>query len=800
MKLTRYDLISRSIFIGYACLLAYWFTALLSAHPLASEDLPAHIALIERLQEQLLSGRIFFYDTAWFGGWPAFQFYGFAAHLFIAIVALPLSLFTENSVLLATHLSLFVALAVLPISISYCATALLNDGLSKYPTLHNPLRIVISVFSCTLAFWFLNHDEQFYGLGAGAALFVGLFSQTFAWHLLLLYLGVLLRAISETRHISLTILVALLIITHPLTAIYAISCGLIIAIWHPRVRKKFLYSHLFGLGLISFWLFPFLALSKHYTLPDPFPAGGDILALVSRYPLPNLIELFSNEGAGAFTKFNIIFIVLPILLLIPFFNREVRRSKLLLTLLVGVIILTVFFSSALITASIPLGLHYYRFQAYAVLTLLCVAAAVPALCSVSRDRKQRSIVINRPMLILWVGLALLGLVSTLQFSTLEQKNADQANKHLPLVAHQKVLDTLKNGGQRVLFEHYNNYRRYPYLASNDLFSQLHAKTSLETLNGLFIESSLAYRMPIATAAKLGADTYHSYLVFSESYDLTREEQIEQLRELGVSQIVVGTEKFRNSLQPFIEKNPTQIGPYTIVKLLGVNSAIAQTTKKTTIGYIDKSGTLPFYFLEFYFYSRSALYKSFDLIDLTEQKNIPPRVTTILLNGKINDNTLKNNAVIQIREPQAQFSHYTRNYQPQRTIIRYQRLAKHLDQHLKLPAPTSLENQQTDSTPEFSWQTKNQSFELANLRKGELIKVNYNYFPLWRCSGGTLYRGSAERMFFLPTAEQAICTYSIRYAPGFWLGCLVSLLSIGGLIFSSIKLRQQQQGHSNLELD
>ena len=791
MQINRNTAATWSIFTAYACLIVYQFPTLLSAAPLASEDLPAHISLIERLKEHLLSGRIFFYDTAWFGGWPAFQFYGFAPHLLIAIFSIPLGLFSTNSVELATNLSLFLLLATLPISISYCANAFLNDGSNRYSTIKRELSLIVQIFSCSLAIWFLHHDEQFYGIGAGAAIFVGLLTQTFAWHLLLLYLGTLLRSLSDNSKIlrGSALIFAMLLLTHPLTAIYALSCGMIVAIWFPRIRASFILSHIISLGLTAFWLLPFISLSKSYTLPDPFPPGGDLLAILARYPLTDLFGLMIKDGVWALSKINIWFVILPLLLVIPFFSREVRRNKLLLPVLLGVIILSVVFSSSFIASSIPLGLHYYRFQAYTVLLIICLASVVPALCSITRDRQQRAVILSRPKGVFWLALAVIGILSTLNLPTLEQKNAEQANKHLPLRVHQEILNELSKNEGRVFFEHFNNYRRFPYLASHQLFSELHSATKRETLNGLFIESSIAYRMPVATTTRLGAETYHSYLVFSDSYDLDATGLVTQLIDLGVSQLVLGSEKIINNLGPFT-KDIKQLNPYTIVSLKNADPAVLSTPSRTTLGYIDESGSLPFYLLEFYFYSRSELYKNFELIDLTKQSTIPSSIKTVLIHGD-SGNLKNNNGAIEripISAPDSIFSHYKRSYPLPRTILRFNNLAKHLDSMLKLdPSPNINTKNQTNAR--FSWQQDKQRFELNNLTQGEFLRINYNYFPLWQCDGGSLYRGSAERMYFLAEEAKAICNYSIRNSGSFWLGMLISIISALLFVFGA-KLRTQ----------
>ena len=99
-------------------------------------------------------------------------------------------------------------------------------------------KVALASIVSALTFWFLNHDHQWYGIGAAAPLNIGLFSQVFGWHFFLLHLGALVRFLKEDsgRQFALTsVFFAALFVSHTLTAVY--SC-LLYTSPSPRDRTR----------------------------------------------------------------------------------------------------------------------------------------------------------------------------------------------------------------------------------------------------------------------------------------------------------------------------------------------------------------------------------------------------------------------------------------------------------------------------------------------------------------------------------------------------------------------------------
>lgn len=139
-------------------------------------------------------------------------------------------------------------------------------------------------------------------------------------------------------------------------------------------------------------------------------------------------------------------------------------------------------------------------------------------------------------------------------------------------------------------------------------------------------------------------------------------------------------------------------------------------------------------------------------------------------------------IVQFQEPRTPFSHYTRFYPIIPTIDRYPALESYLDGNLQLPNRIAQFYSKKLSTEEeipvdLIWHPKAQEFHLRGLTPGETMRINYSYFPLFKSSDGTLYRGSGERIFFVPDKTEATISYSIRNDRGVWLGWLTTVISV-----------------------
>ncbi len=788
MQQSKSNLFPIALFAAFFLITALRYQFLLSGQTVPSEDLAGHIALISQLREQLLSGRLFFYDASWFTGWPAYQFYGFLSHLLLATISFPLQLFSDTPVSLGVHLSILMGLAVLPVSLYFCSSTFVALALTDQQKAYRRIRSLLVLSCCFLAFWWLNHDEQFFGIGAGSVLYVGLLPQLFAWHLLLLYFGTLLRLLREPtrgRAVALGLSLTCLILTHPLTAIFASSIGFLAFLWRRKRRGILTVVHLVGIGLAGFWLAPFLAFASEFTLADVYPAQDDLLRFFFRYPLPELWNELKVEGLKTVAKVNLSYLLFWGLFALLFVHPEPRRCRPLIQSFFLFTALSVILSSDFVAANVPLGIHYYRFQGYLVLMFLCLLATVPALTSIKRDRHQRSVEVQLWSQLIWLAILLAATVSAARLGPLEQQRVAQSTAQSHFSDLDQVVSYLADHPVqgRIFVEHLNDYQKFPYLSCHYLISELPEKAQREVVNGLFIESSLAYRMPVVAATMLNASTYHSFLVFSSKYQPENELKVQQMRDLGVSHIVVGTDSLYASLKPFEVEPTVSFGPYRVVQISKeVENKISRDDRQL-VGYFDPNQELPFAYLEFYFYARPQLYTEYALLKLESLDEIPPEIKQLLIVGvdAPSANVPNGIAVHMLHSPRQELNHYTRSYSAIKTIPRYRALETYLDANLLkseafAPAGAKTEGAEATSDAEALWHQTQQEFSLRNLEPGELYRLDYSYFPLFSSNDGTLYRGAEERIYFRPSANEATISYSIRNHPSGWIGWVVSGIS------------------------
>ena len=735
------SLFSFSLLSLCSALVIYRYDFYLSDTPVPSEDLPGHIALLERYIEQLNNFRLTFYDPYWFTGWPAFQFYGFLPHLAAAVFGTLLYAFSDDSYILSIHLLALFSTALLPFSVYFASLPLWQKLVEDQErnTAYAPPQWLLALSCAVLSFWFLNSDQQFIGLGAGAVLVVGLFSQSFGWHLMLLHLGLILRYLnkpSKNLFFGISICSIALLIGHTLTAFFSFFLAAFIWLWFAEHRRSIFLMHLAAVLTTCFWLLPFLAFSGEYASQDAYPPQGDLLQIIFRYPVQILIEEFRTSFLSILLDLNPSHFLIALMSIIIITKRKLRESA--FTQFMGAFILlsTVVFSSGYVAASIPLAVHYYRLKAYIILLLICLLTAAPSSTlltadydSTAGDRAQK--------LGAWVLLLFLCLYQSFALPTLEQQRSEKLASENFLKNQKALLSYLKkeNKGGRVFIEHLNDYKRFPALSCHYILANLSKETGLETINGLFIESSLSYRIPVYSAASLGAKTYHSYIPQLQMKFLDKDTALNQLTSLGVRYVIASEGKFLKNLEKLISPKIVPFGPYRLVEFPLPSSPIVETldSEQLLVGYHDAQNNLPYSHFEAYFYANSHLSSSIDLIDLPSLEHIPPGLSAILLNSSREDFL---NLKSQIRKafpkkPRPKpiaFSYPTphlldpakREYPLSFAPERFKRLKRYLGKKSKLKEklnsliPVNQNARRTLYKPTLEWDEDYQSFNLKGL--------------------------------------------------------------------------------------
>lgn len=273
------------VFLAAAFLADYFpLELVLNPSTITGGDMPAHNYLASYLQGQLLpQGDLFGWAPGWWAGFPMFQFYMFLPYLLMALLGflIPLEI--------AFKLVCAFSIILLPVSAFF---ALKWAGAKRPTPALGAVLMIPFLFADTHQIWGMNIYSMLCGEIANAA---GL-------HFMLLFWGLFYRSIRETRpSIWCPILLALTIVTHPTTSIFALSCSLWAFVYLRRDNAgKWLKVCLltFGLAflLVAFWAIPLvfkLGFSVGFgedwqiDLLRSFPknswifAAGAIIALVS---------------------------------------------------------------------------------------------------------------------------------------------------------------------------------------------------------------------------------------------------------------------------------------------------------------------------------------------------------------------------------------------------------------------------------------------------------------------------------------------------------------------------------------
>ena len=362
---------------------------------------------------------------------------------------------------------------------------------------------------------------------------------------------------------------------------------------------------------------------------------------------------------------------------------------------------------------------------------------------------------------------------------------------------------------RVYLEWFSGRKEFSLHSERFIESNLFNKTGFETANGLFVQSAAGYRYTVLSAIGLGARTTAGFLTkhipykdpqmidFSlldkRSLSLSSDKHVARLLSLGVSHVVAATELFVSRLQEAGAIRLTQIGPFTVFKL-GEFHAVVEPDREV-IGYLDLNAELPFSYLSLFIYSHHKIPNEFELIELEQGKPIPAQVKKVIVNGRLQHLDPAQRKLLEKRkllvldyrfEVELQ---YLRGLMPsQPTELKYNRARSYL-RRMKRKERSFFDDGKpaaVSSSPQLIWDRGGQGFRLSGLSRGKLIRINYNYFPMWQSADGVFYRGTAEKMYFLPERETAQARYkplsltASRIGWGLTLLCTLGLLLLGRL--------------------
>jgi hypothetical protein len=778
-------------------------------------DLPGHVAVVEKMMQQLPHFRMVFFDPGWFAGWSLDSFYAPLGHVVTAFFAYFLALVSKDPAQYACHIGLGLGSATLPLSVWYFSSGFARS-IKRGENLTAAEATVLAISVCFLTFWFLNSDKENNNLGLGAVMGIGLYTQLFAWHFFLLHGGALVRLI-DTRlrryEVLCAVLFAAVVLTHTLTALLSLGFVVLLSFWYRDRSLQLWRFHLIGLALSAYWLLPALAYAKRFSVVSTIKGSGDIFEIMVRYPGNLLIRqiqsLMAGHGGTVDTGYLIVSLYFGLMFVLP----QLRRSSIFVAFCCIDIVAYVVTSSAFVAKCFYLTIHYYRFLGDEVLVFVVLMSLVPfALLQPFYDarnwHKWHVLLFKKIVLVTLLLISCGGIYSTIVFANPNhQRMIELYNKTPPF--QDKVIDYFRNQKLkgRVAFEFFDDDGKFGSWAAHYLESRLFHETGFESLSGLFMESANSYRMPATALSNIDAHIWATCLVFSNPENRTEEQALRELRECGVTHIVCGKDsKVFPRIKDHLIAQPEIIGPYAICQIspLPVWQVEPLNPGKTLVGYEDRAGTLPFEYLEFYALTNNDLSSQFDFIDLTKQdREKTARDVHIVITNMgertepmkvTNPGELKTIRPLQINFAQydliddahvwyqeapeldyfVAISDYLKRLQLTR---RLQLVRDSLPKELRTTAPYN-------GIPTFDWADSFQSIVLRNLEPGRLVKVDYSYLPFWHSSQSDIFQGTYAQMYVLPRSNTVRLSFNQLHSMPYWIGVALSLSALVYLVIYS----------------
>jgi hypothetical protein len=783
------------VLLAYTVFMLFWFRVYFSSLPVPAVDLPGHMAGIWGIRNNLSTLGYMFYDISCFAGYTAFAFYAWVVHFFTALLSLPLTWVADDPVQLASHLVLVFAMISLPWPIAWAFKPVLTQLFDGDANLIRRSRLVVSAAGCVFSFWFINHDNQWYGMGAAAVMNIGLFSQAYGWHCLIIFFGFLLRLLHQGRQKDARragAAFALLFMVHTMTAIFAFYLTFMSFLWFHQRRGLLVKSMVVGFGLMAFWTLPMVAYLSKYTGLDIHRPQGDFWEFLFRYPFFTYLRSISTWLHGEASMISAVEPTLVFLLTVAAFSRFSHKATLLTAFLVFEVIGVTLLTSGFIATSVPQGFHYYRFQAYLLLFMVVLLSAVPAYIFKWAIMPGRPSWLEPAAQAALLGIFLTGHVTQALLPHNEREKVSSLANKTYLANEYKVLDHFRNSVNkgRVLFEYFSDYGRYPFLSCHWMTTRLLRETGFESVNGLFVQASLSYHFPMGAANGMKANSYNGPLMFPSVQDLDDEARMQQMKEFGITHVVSGGEEFFNHVKPYAQGEPVVIGPYRITQIQEVQERVAPL-RKTLVAYADVRGSIPYKFMELYFFAKKKLTQNFEIMDAKPGQSLPPQVAYILVNGsrskaesagnELADAVVRSGGqrpqVITVDHvPTYLLKHFGTWYQFNPEIDDFTEAGKYLDRERLLEKFNPMPVDTAVPTPEFKWEPGNQTFHLSNLKPGQLYRVDYSYVPYFWSSNAKLWRMSADRILVWAQDEKVDVSFNRLSVMSTWVGLLVTALA------------------------
>lgn len=731
-----------------------------------SDDLSGHIALVERLAG--MAGDPWFYDRAWFGGFAAFEFYGFVPHWLAAQLAhwMGGDWFAATR---AVHGVMAGCIFLLPVAAYWFVSGWHRAGRRAAPTIAGGTALAVALF--------LAVREP--GVPAGMSYMVGagVYGQLPGWILMMVYLGALGRAMQRERvtHWGLAVALSMLIATHPLTGVAALLIAGILLVSYGGWRPALAHMAVMSATSAWFWL-PILAWAPEYGASNPIPSNITPVSILLDGWL-DFLNGVETPGWLLLAESALALSLVTALLAALFRGRPAARAALLL-LLAGLLL-----AGTAPAQALPIELHYHRLivTISVVLSLMAVSASVE---EIPRMPERVHLLLGGMALFLAAQVALVSLHIHPRAST---------DSLAGLVEEQALLDRLDAlpKDSRILFE-------YPRLLSERdtgpgkfVESRLWSRTGIETVNGLLIQSSRAYRFHSTILAGMNAGVFGFPPFGSDFFTLGDAGVADFLRRNSISHVVAARAQFadRLSRMPALERLGA-VGRYTVFAVDKPHPKLREVSVPV-IGYADLHGTLPFRFLDTYVELHRPVSGRVRIIALDDDEigTVPVDGLVINMDREVESSEWRELTLEDGRKvPALGFSHrpnkpervYGRtNYREKR---RYNEAAAYLsdigfDRWLYTFGATRQAGSEASVALGFDWSRNGQTVSFSALRPGRWYEFAYSAFPAWRAEGGRIHAGSAGHMFVRGSEPAMRIVYDRWRTTPVLIGYLVTALAL-----------------------
>lgn len=579
IKENKFDLL---IWFLSALALGWLLRPLLMNRVTPGWDTTPHFYLFNKMVEYLKVGRISGYDSLWFGGFPAFKFYGPLPYMLMSV---PYFVSAGNiGIPLSFNLFLF-ALPFLFLASLWYTARVWFDKTGGYIAM-----IFGTFFLCAV------QDKAYMGVGIDSIVSIGLFTSFFAICLMMFFLGVIEKQ-RRTPRISYllwgSVILTMLILTHAMTLLFTLLLlGIFTLLNWKKFWKSAVVMGLIALILSSFWLLPFLK--------DLYLSSGQKLGLLgaSSDPLFVLFDFPSYYGDHAIS---LILAAIPTLLLLIcsitglYVSVKGKNDFWAFSFLFTLIVLP----RQYLVAYFELPVHYYRYTAhvYALNILLATAGMIFIIKNLEKLKETPRQILRGLVVGLVIVCLLISYADKLNLSDNPRNYTHRYNftDYSESADAQKILEYM--GNLKV-----NNRVVVPSLpALQDTLGTPHFFATFLPLNyrisvipGLLAESAVSTQFVLPTIAKLGSSLNWGNTSLLEDVNFSNQDMTSMIQRLGlynVQYIIATKDNAKMLLSDDAKKLVTSlidIGNFSVLELKEFRPFVESTSYKPFL-FVDKGG-------------------------------------------------------------------------------------------------------------------------------------------------------------------------------------------------------------------